>query len=214
MGTLIHATPTSLDDVRDDGDLGDTGRHSWSGVGHAELRADLASGRQDRLFQIAGDRLYTEDAPRAGIRPAGGSRPEGSIASRCFGGAVSFRGAFLWSERDRRGQERALKWSQSGHRRRRSSPGEPRRSTSSESAGITLIRLSAQRPKVSDGGCEAPIATATARRRSLQRMVRCQQYHHHLIRSHSAIVFHSLAPVEYATSAFTISSAVRSRLAR
>ena len=33
-----------------------------------------------------GDRLYTEDASRAGIRPAGGSRPEGSIAARCFGG--------------------------------------------------------------------------------------------------------------------------------
>src|SRR5439155_6612664 len=38
--------------------------------------------------------------------------------------------------------------------------------------------------------------------------------HHHLTTSHSAMVFHSSAPVEYATSAFTISSAVRSRLAR
>ena len=50
------------------------------------LRADLAGGRQDRLFQIAGDCFDTEDASRAGIRPAGGSRPEGSIASRYFGG--------------------------------------------------------------------------------------------------------------------------------
>ena len=49
-------------DVRDDGDLGDARRHSWSDAGHAGLRADLASDRQDRLLQIAGDRLYTEDA--------------------------------------------------------------------------------------------------------------------------------------------------------
>src|SRR5215472_3926858 len=42
-------------DVRDDGDLGDARRHSWSDAGHVGLRADLASGRQDRLFQIAGN---------------------------------------------------------------------------------------------------------------------------------------------------------------
>ena len=53
--------------------------------GDAGLRADLASGRQDRLFQIAGDRLDTEDASRAGIRPARRSRAEDSIASRPFG---------------------------------------------------------------------------------------------------------------------------------
>src|SRR6266404_3518964 len=73
-------------DVRDDGDLGDARRHSWPDAGHAGLRADLASGRQDRLLQIAGDRFYTEDASGAGIPPAGGSRVEGSIASRYFGG--------------------------------------------------------------------------------------------------------------------------------
>src|SRR4030095_3395420 len=94
-------------ELRDDGDLGDARRHSWPDAWHAGLRADLASGRQDRLFQIAGDRLYTEDASRAGIRPAGGSQPEESIASRCFGG---------WSEP-----------------RRTSDPGRARRRVSSAS---------------------------------------------------------------------------------
>jgi hypothetical protein len=51
-----------------------------------EFARILASGRQDRLLQIAGDRLYTEDASGAGIPPAGGSRVNGSIASRYFGG--------------------------------------------------------------------------------------------------------------------------------
>src|SRR4029450_8268477 len=51
------------------------GRHQTSFLaapGHAGLRADLASGRQDRLFQIAGDRLKTEDPSRDEIRPTGG----------------------------------------------------------------------------------------------------------------------------------------------
>src|SRR5690348_5040138 len=38
------------------------------------------------LFQIAGERLHTENPSRAGIRRAGGSRPEGSVAPRCLGG--------------------------------------------------------------------------------------------------------------------------------
>ena len=37
-------------------------------------------------LQIAGDRLDTEDASRAGIRTAGGARAEGAIAARYFGG--------------------------------------------------------------------------------------------------------------------------------
>ena len=49
--------------------------------GMLDSATDLASGRQDRLFQIVGDRLYTEDASRGGIQPAGGSQPEDSIAS-------------------------------------------------------------------------------------------------------------------------------------
>ena len=56
--------------------------HSWPDAGNAGLRAVLASGRQDRLLQIARDRFYTEDASGAGIPPAGSSRVEGSIASR------------------------------------------------------------------------------------------------------------------------------------
>src|SRR5690348_12728506 len=48
---------------------------------------------QDCLLQIAADRFYTEDASGAGIPPAGGSRVEGSIASRYFGG---------WSDARRR----------------------------------------------------------------------------------------------------------------
>ncbi len=72
--------------------LGDARRHSWpdrsasSPAGPAGFRAVLASGRQGRLFQRAGYRLYTDDASRAGIRSAGGSRPEASIASRRFRG--------------------------------------------------------------------------------------------------------------------------------
>src|SRR3954468_21970877 len=46
--------------VRNDGGLGDAGGYSRSHASYDGLRADLASGRQDRLFQIAGDRLYTE----------------------------------------------------------------------------------------------------------------------------------------------------------
>jgi hypothetical protein len=48
--------------------------------------------RQDRLLQIAGDRLYTEDASGAGIRSADGSSVEGSIASQYFGGWSDPRG--------------------------------------------------------------------------------------------------------------------------
>ena len=50
-------------------------------------------------LQIAGERLYAEDAPCAGIRSAGGARPEGSIASRCDGGTS---GPFHRGTSDRR----------------------------------------------------------------------------------------------------------------
>lgn len=54
-------------------------------AGRTPDRLDFASGRQDRLLQIAGDLFYPEDESGAGIPPAGGSRVEGSIASRYFG---------------------------------------------------------------------------------------------------------------------------------
>ena len=38
------------------------------------------------VYSKSRERLFCEDASRAGIQPTGGSRPEGSIASRCFGG--------------------------------------------------------------------------------------------------------------------------------
>ena len=60
-------------DIRDDGDMGDAKCHSWPDAGYDGLRAHLAGDRQDRPFQIAGDRFYTEDASRAGIRLGGGS---------------------------------------------------------------------------------------------------------------------------------------------
>jgi hypothetical protein len=41
----------------------------WPDAGPAGLRANLASGRQDRLLQIAGDRFYTEDASGAEFHP-------------------------------------------------------------------------------------------------------------------------------------------------
>ena len=55
-------------------------------AGRTPDRLDFASGQQDRLLQIAGDRFYIEDASGTGIPPAGGSRVEGSIASRYFSG--------------------------------------------------------------------------------------------------------------------------------
>src|SRR5215467_5136864 len=45
--------------VRNDGGVGDARGHSQLHAGHAGLRADLASSRQDRLLQIAGDRPKT-----------------------------------------------------------------------------------------------------------------------------------------------------------
>jgi hypothetical protein len=52
---------------------------------------DFARIWQNRLFQIAGHRRYSKEPARAGIRPAGGSRPEGSVTSRRFGGGRDAR---------------------------------------------------------------------------------------------------------------------------
>src|SRR6516162_1434286 len=92
-------------------------------AGRTPDRLDFASGRQDRLLQIVGDRFYTEDASGAGIPPAGGSRVEGSIASRYFGG---------WSDPRRlRDPDRAMRRVSSARRayyarRRHAGPAQQR----------------------------------------------------------------------------------------